>query len=283
MNITACTANPLTCFPSGKTPIPHPTAGQSRGAGLLNAHDEALRDMFINTGIWVRHDTRTVVLNAPTTVSITVATGSKEATIAPADWNAWMAGCTLVVAGSAVDNQILNASLNVALKYPHDGVGGVTYAVVYADAITSAADVAEVLEPVRLDRLMQLSPLASPPAYQCCALADDSGFQHMSPTPPPVPVARVADTHGMPVGFRVENREPDATSPAGVRLRFYPPPAQRCSVDYHVRLLPPDMVLSAGAVGLPVSIGCAEVGIVLLSMLREGAANGKPCAATCLP
>ena len=54
-------------------------------------------------------------------------------------------------------------------------------------------------------------------------------------------------------------------------------------MDYHVRLLPPDMVLSAGAVGLPVSFGCAEVGIALLAMLREGAANGKPRAATRLP
>jgi hypothetical protein len=231
-------ANPIIRgYPADRS-IPDISTYLARRTWIRKQLDEALQELLAHPAVWVWHESRSAVLNAPTTVAITVARGSRVATIPKTHWHPWMDGCTLVVAGSAVDNQIVNAGRVVTLKFPHDGASGVTTAVVYADAITSAADVAEVIEPVRLDRILQLTPIASLLAYVRRTMAHDIRFHRRSTPPPPLPVGRVAVTHGMPVAFLVENPMSCVAAPSGIRLRIFPAPAQQCVVDYQVRLRP---------------------------------------------
>jgi hypothetical protein len=214
---------------------------------VLNAMNGALQEIFGQASPWLRIEERGSVLNAPATIPVTMTAGSTAATIASGDWQAWFAGCTIVIAGSDVENRILNDSSPAALKFAWGGASGATSATVWQDSVTVAADVMEVVEPVRVNRC-RIPPIA----YGNAAMVrsdDDFGFLRTRT----MPGASVAQNAATPLTYAVETWSPsDGLAPA-TRIRLLPAAAATGTLDYKAKLAPPALgsITSTGLLPLP--------------------------------
>lgn len=83
-------------------------------------------------------------LNGPTTLTLSASIGSTTIS-GVTTWAAWMAGCTVRIAGDAVDNEFISATL---LKRPFTGATGATTATVYGDSLTLDPTVSKVISPM---------------------------------------------------------------------------------------------------------------------------------------
>ena len=214
---------------------------------VLNAMNGALQEIFGQASPWVRIEERGSVLNAPATIPITMTAGSTTGTIATNDWLAWFAGCTIVIAGSDVENRILNDSRTAVLKFAWNGTSGATTATVYHDSVTVAADVMEVVEPVRVNRC-RISPLP----YGNAAMVrsdDDFGFLRTRT----MPGAGVAQNAGVPATYAVETWSPSDVLAPATRIRLLPAAAAAGIIDYKAKLAPPALssITSTALLPLP--------------------------------
>ncbi len=274
MNILACSRHLLTHFSPEERDIPDHVDYPDRNAAVLAAQNGALQELYGRGGKWVRQDDRGSILFAPTTVRITVATGSTAATIHTDDWQAWMAGCSIVIDGSAVDNQIRNASATVTLKYPHDGASGATTGTVYCDSVTVASDALEVIEPVRIDR-RQITPMPSPyAAQQGHPLGDFNFHQHSRDNP--LPVARLAESASAPAGFVVETWAPDQNAQNQIRIRLWPATNAQYVLDYKIMLKPPrieSLLNLAGVTAATLVVGSHSSAVIYESAIPDASGN----------
>lgn len=249
MNIAACSAYCLTHFSPEERSIPDHADYPGRNAAVATAQNAALQDLFGKGKKWVRSDSRGAVLNPPITVPITVTNGSTSATIQAGDWLTWFSGCSIIIEGAAVDNQIRNNAAAVTLKYPYSGTTGIHSATIYHDSIDLDTDVLEVIDEVKLDR-QPLHKLALPSSQTLSPRnAEDFGFHRRIVADRSQSVAAVAGhTHG----YLVETWSPNATTEPRTRIRFYPPPSQASFVDYTVMLCPPRVSSIASTDNLPI-------------------------------
>lgn len=238
MNITAIATELLAYFTPEERSVPDSATYPSRNAVILSAINGALQELFARGGGWVREDERGFMLRAPVTIPITVTSGASTATIEAADWEDWMAGCTLAIDGASVDNQIRNASRYVTLKYPHDGTSGATTATVWCDCLSMASDVMEVLEPVKMDGL-PLIPLSKISVVSAVELASIGNYDYGAVNLSSFSNLRVTDTRGTPTHYAVETWSPGATIGPVKRLRITPAPSVAGFVDCAVKLNPP--------------------------------------------
>ena len=256
MNIAAAAAYLLTHFAPEEREIPDNYDYPGRNAAVAKALNGALQLLFGKSGVWVRNDERGAVLNPPITIPITVTSGSNTAVIASDVWEAWFSGCTIVIDGADVDNQIRNNNAaSVVLKFPYSGESGIRNAIIYHDSIDMAADVLEVADEVKINRVplnkITVPSLAGSPRQTI----EDFGFHRHGYVSQPSPVASTA---GNPVGFLVSTWSPDATTEPRTRIKFSPPPDKACFVDYTVMLCPPRVTDVASIEALPIPFDFME-------------------------
>lgn len=239
MNITAVATDLLSYFSPEERSIPDSATYPGRNAAVVAAINAAVQELFARGGGWVREDDRGFLLRAPVTIPITATNGLSTAIIGAGDWQDWMAGCTLAIAGASVDNQIRNASRYVVLKYPHDGTSGATTATVWCDCLSMASDVLEVAEPVKMDGLpmVPLSKVAAVHARDLAAVG--FSYDYGANSQSRYANLRVGDTQGTPTNYMVETWSPGATIAPVKRLRLTPAPAAAGFVDCVVKLNPP--------------------------------------------
>jgi hypothetical protein len=248
MNIDQIALRALAHFSPEERSIPDNPDYPGRNAEVRGAINGALEEMFGESSPWLRRDERGLQLRAPVTVSLTVTADSTAAVID--DWQDWMAGCTLQISGSAVDNQIRNNEPAVRLKYPHDGESGATTAIVYQDAVDVAADVLEINEPVRIDR-NPIAAMSHPGSLARGRSMNDFGF-HRRAVDVPFLVGTAAETAGRPIAYSVDTWSPDDGTEAATRLRLFPAPNGPVFLDYSVKLRPPVVQDISEALPLPV-------------------------------
>ncbi|MCE5310446.1 MAG: hypothetical protein LLG20_22645 [Acidobacteriales bacterium] len=244
----------LTNFSPEEREIPDNATYPGRNDAVKQAINGALQELFGKGGPWVRKDEIGVRIYPTTSVTIAVTAGSTSATITTG-WQAWMAGCTIVIDASE-DNEIKNASASATLKYPYTGTTGTKNAIVYHDSITIGDDVLEVLDPVRLDR-RPLAVTVSPHHQSVLTEYDDYGIRPGSQTPM-ITVDRVSDTAGTPVCYHVHTWIPDANTPSRVRMRLTPAPTSAGMLDYQAMLAPPVVTNLAASTTLPIPLGFDE-------------------------
>jgi hypothetical protein len=107
---------------------------------------------------WVSEVPRAEVIKAPTNVTLTVTQDAKNITFA--GFQAWMLGCTIIIAGDTAQNQLTqDGSATTSLVKPFNGPSGVTTAIVYHDSIDLGSDVFRIGSPVMLDQHWELAPV----------------------------------------------------------------------------------------------------------------------------
>lgn len=234
MNIYQSAENLLTYFPPEEREVPDHENYPGRNAAVRKAMNEAFQDLFGKGKPWVREDDRGFVVNPPATVTIAVTNGSKAGTIT--GWQSWMTGCTIVIAGAGVDNQIRNAAAAVTLKFPYSGPTGSHSATVYHDSIDVGTDVLEITGEVKLDRV-PLAPMSKDTPRLLGRSNEDFGYHRHGYSTPAAP--DVAATAGRPLGYSMETWSPDGTTAPVSRMRIYPAPASGGFLEFPVMLVPP--------------------------------------------
>jgi hypothetical protein len=235
MTVTQAATRLLSHFSSEERSIPDSATYPGRNAEVLAAINGALEEMYSDAGLWLAQDERGVNLQPPASIPINVTKDSTAAVIQTADWKAWMGGCTIVIDGQEIDNQIRNNDRNVVLRYPYAGQTGVKTAVVYHDSIQLASDVLAVHEPVMIDGIT--IPAVSHPSVLVQTNSDrDFGFHKRSAS---ALVRRVAASSSAPRAFSVESWRPTANSAPSTRIRLTPAPADAAFLQYVAQMTPP--------------------------------------------
>lgn len=244
MTIAALASQLLTYFSPEERSVPDSVTYPGRNAAVAMAMNGALQELFGNASPWVRFDDRGALIENPTPVTLAVTRGSSAATVT--GWADWMAGCSIIISGSAIDNRIRNDAANAVLKYPCDVPSGSVSATVYHDCITLPADVMEAVKPVRFNRI-PLSPIVSSdaPLFTGEASEEDYGF-HRRTTPAVMP-ARLVDVIGSPLGYAIETWSKDAESSPRTRMFLKPAPATGGHLDYKAMLAPPVVISDLAA------------------------------------
>jgi hypothetical protein len=247
MTITEIATQLFTDFSPEERSVPDSVTYPGRNAAVKLAMNSALQECFGEGGAWLRYDEKGAIVNAPTAVTIAVTNGSATGTIT--GWAAWMAGCTIQIEGSAVDNQIRNASATATLKYPYDGTTGSKSATVYHNSIVVPDSVMRVLDPVQFNRIL-LSAMVHPDMTFVPRLDEDFGHEyryHNIPDP-----LRVNETTGHPVGYSVTTWSASDTAQPGTRIRIVPASAEAGVLDYRAMLAPPVVTDLASTDTLPI-------------------------------
>ncbi len=105
------------------------------------------------------------LLNAPTTITLSVTNNSKVVSITLGSAS-WMAGCTVRISGDQWDNQFSKDL--TSLNRPYAGSTGSVSATVYADAVLMDSTVKAVLEPFRVPNRL--------PLHMCGSLEEFESF-----------------------------------------------------------------------------------------------------------
>lgn len=247
MTITESARLLLNDFSPEERGIPDVAPYTGRNAAVQAAQNAALQELFGEGGAWVRYDEEGVVVNVPTAVSVAVTNGSDAATIT--GWASWMAGCTIQIGGSEVDNQIRNASSSAVLKFPYDGPTGNQGAIVYHNSITVADSILRILDPVMFNR-RKLSAMTTSGVSLYTRTDDDFGYDHRFqnlPTPD-----SIGETIGTPLGYSVETWSPSATAQPSARIALVPAPGEGGFLEYRAMLAPPVVTDIASTSTLPI-------------------------------
>lgn len=251
MTINEAAKNLLGYFSPEERTIPDSVTYPGRNAAVIKAMNHALQELFGKGGVWVRGDERGHVLYGPATVTIAVTTGSKTATIT--GWAAWMAGCSIVIDGAVVDNQIRNSGPPQVLKYPYSGTTGTKSAVVYHDSIEVDADVYEIHEPVKFNG-RKILPMPGPSSLVSSRSGDDFGFTQSEPAVS----TSVTGTASSPIAYAIDAWSPDAVTPPRLRIRLYPAPGDNGFLEFPVMISPPVVADLASTNVLPIPFNKSE-------------------------
>lgn len=237
----------LTDFSPEERSIPDSVTYPGRNAAVQAAMNSALQELFGEGSPWIRYDEKGAITNAPTAVTIAVTNGSDAATIT--GWADWMAGCTLQIEGSTVDNQIRNASASAVLKYPYDGTTGTKAATVYHNSVTIPDTIMRVMDPVCFNH-RKLSPVVSSHVPIFSRIGEDFGFDSRFQNLP-LP-DRINETQGTPIAYCVDTWSPSATSQPSARLRIIPASGVAGIIDYRAMLAPPTITDITSTSTLPI-------------------------------
>jgi hypothetical protein len=247
MTIVQCATNLLTHFAPEERQIPDNPIYPGRNSAVLEAMNGALQECFGNASPWVRWDERGALLMPPAAVTVAVTNGSTAAAIT--GWQAWMSGCSIVIEGHDVDNQIRNGSASAVLKYPYGGASGTKGATVYQDAIPLGSDVLAIYSPVRADGT-DVVPRASADVFSS-RQTEDYG-SHVDFVEVPVIRPRVAVSAGRPLSYWLETWSAGNTMAPSLRLRIGPANNRSGTLEYRCSLKPPALSSIAAAIALPI-------------------------------
>jgi hypothetical protein len=265
VNVTDLARNLMANFAPEERSIPDSATYPGRNAEILAAINGALQELFSGASPWVRNDDRGIVLNPPAVnVAITVTNGSKEAEISAGSWQAWFAGCSIVINGSSIDNQIRNNVRNVVLRIPYDGPSGTTTAIVYHDRITLDADVLHPTGAIHVDGV----PIYPVPTADLRSNRSSQDYgAHNRFTSQPANSKRISDFLGRPSVYEIETWSPSASDSPVERIRFTPAPSGQHVVEYGVKLTPPAITDIASTAKFPIPFQFVE--LILLPVAKK--------------
>lgn len=231
MTVTEAATRLLTYFSTEEREIPDHADYPGRNGDVLKAINGAAQELRGLGPAWRRKRSATIRLKAPTTITVSLTADSTAGTILAADWQDWMTGCTLMVAGATAHNQILTATgspdKTVALFRPHDGDTGDFSATVLHDAISLAADTLGVLKPISINGRSPLSPVTSPQHLHNKIPTEDFGRRHYRPQ-----ALASEQTTGTPATYFVDNQLQDATGDPSFRILISPAPRVAMWLDW---------------------------------------------------
>jgi hypothetical protein len=262
MTTAQCATNLLLHFAPEERSIPDSGTYPGRNAAVLEALNGALQECFGNASPWVRWDERGALLQTPTEITLDVTAGSTAATIT--GWQPWMSGCTVVIAGHDVDNQIRNGSASAVLKYPYGGTTGTAGGTVYQDSIPIPADVLSVHGPVRVNG-MDIHPRPSADVFST-RHTDDYG-SHIDFVEVPVTRPRVGAAAGRPLSYWLETWSAGNTAAPALRLRLGPANNLSGVLEYRCMLKPPVLTNIASTDSLPIPFEFVQT--VFLPIARQ--------------
>lgn len=249
--------------------VPDSVSYPKRNASVLAAINGALQELYGEGQAWMRRQSRGAKLYAPTPVTIAVAADSHDGTIT--GWADWMEGCSIVINGGSIDNEILEHSTGgaVTLRFPYDGPTGNQAATVYCDAINLADNVTGVLKPVRIMNGPRLAPVTDPDKLRMSPSLEDDYGQHRLIPNPPLPNLRIAEFLGTPQLYCCDSLAETYDQPS-LRLRLAPAPDRAMMLAYRATIAPP--VITAAdldsAPTLPVPAGYAESILMPIAIQR---------------
>lgn len=244
--------------------IPDSTTYPGRNAWVASAINGALQEFWTKTGLKTRQELIGALIYAPTTVEIEVTAGSNTATIT--DYSTWMEGCSIVIEGHDIDNAINSAEedgTGVSLRYPYGGSTATVSALVYHDSLTVREDVMAVYKPVRIDR-QEILPTDNPGSFGAVTF-NDFGTSRRKFTPPVN--ARVADTVGVIMAYRVDTYGCPKTGEPVNRMILVPAPKGAGIIDYQAKLKPFHVDSLSSTSPLPIPNNFVES--ILLPMARK--------------
>lgn len=246
--IHACSKLLLTHFPHEERQIPDDPEFPDRNASVVAAMNAALEECYGQGSPWMRQDDRGDILRAPATVTITVTEGSRSGTIT-AGWQDWMAGCSIVITGHDVDNQIRDENAECTLKFPYGGTSGSKQALVYHDCITVDSDVLLVMEPVRVDG-RRIYPVHNGQSIHAPAHVRDFGMIHQIYAEPNIEALRLSALTGFVRAFSIETYAPDEARNTVLRIRIHGTVNASATFAYAAKLKAP-RITNAGSLEAP--------------------------------
>lgn len=266
MTINEAAIRLLAYFSPEERSIPDHASYPGRNGAVGGALNAALQHLFAKSGPWVRKDERGALLNPPTEITVTVTHGSASATISTG-WFAWMEGCSIIIDGHDVENQIRKAigsgTHTLTLKIPYGGTSGDQTATVYQDSITIGDDVLEVNDPVKANGL-QLSGMVSGGGPSQRIEVNDYGAAGFMTNPSQIAVTST----GNPLFYSVVTWTKDATTRDGLRMAISPAPASSGTLTYDVLLLPPEVGDLASTNELPIPFGMADSVFIPIATMK---------------
>ena len=238
MTIQECAKILLGYFPFEERAIPEDVVYPGRHSSVQAAMNAALQELYSKESPWVREDKIGEIVRPPASVTIAVTQYSKDATIT--GWESWMAGCTIVIDGHDVDNEIRGNAASTKLKIPFGGASGTKSATVYHDCITLDATVVLVVPPVRwngspLPSLMSGGSISNPIHLQ------DYGMHRNPQALTNVDPRRAGDLAGRIYGVSVENHSVTGIGAPINRLRLSGSASEQGTITSKAKLRPPDI------------------------------------------
>jgi hypothetical protein len=262
MTIAECANNLLLHFAPEERSVPDSVTYPGRNMAVLEALNGGLQECFGNASPWVRWDERGALLKSPTAITLDVTEGSTAATIT--GWEAWMSGCTVVIEGHDLDNQIRNGSASAVLKYPYGGSTGTVGGMVYQDAIPIGSDVLSIHGPIRVNG-MNIHPRPSADVFNTRYTEDYDS--HIDFVEVPVTRPRVAASAGRPLSYWLETWSASDTAAPALRLRLGPANSQTGGLEYRAMLKPPVISSIASTSTLPIPFGFDQT--IFLPIARQ--------------
>lgn len=248
MTIADIAALLLNHFAPEERSIPDSVTYPGRNAEILRTINGALEEMYGLSSPWVAKEELGVILNPPTNVTLTVTENSVDAEISALEWKDWMAGCTIVLEGQEVDNQIKNNARQVVLKYPYDGASGTVTAKIYHDSIEIPTRALGIYEPVMIDGI-QIPAVSHPSALVQTSSDRDFGFHRRSSS---ALIRRVASSASNPRTYSIDAWHPNNQTASVARMRLAPAPTEKAFLSYAIKLNPPVITNIASTNTLPV-------------------------------
>lgn len=264
MTIHDCAKILIGHFPFEEREIPDNAEFPGRNASILAAMNAALQDCYSKQSPWVREDKVGEILRPPATVTITVTADSRTATIT--GWQSWMAGCTIVIEGHDVDNEVKGNAATTQLKYPYGGESGSKSATVYHDCITLDSTILLVVPPVRwngspVPSLMSGGSVGNPLHLH------DYGMHRNPQAITNIDPRRAGDLVGRVWGVSVESHSITGQGPPVNRMRLSGSASTQGTLDFTAKIRPPDITNIQSTEEPPVPHGFAES--VFLPIARQ--------------
>jgi hypothetical protein len=286
MNVTEFIARLLRHFSPEERSIPSSVDYPGRAEEALDALNSAYAELITLGPTYQRQEARGKLLRAPFTMTgVTFTEGSDTATVADAEYQSWMTGCTAKPEATEIDNEILESSSSggtttIKLRYPYDGSTGSKSLQVWNDTITLDPDEERVVEPVTILNRRHLTQVKSAEQIGLQRPEFDYGsYKRRSISSAPVKRATAAT----PEIFWFEHHTPiasDTTAPLR-RMKVWPLPPEDLTLSYHAKLSPPfyedpestdDLPLPA-AVVIGVLLPIAEFHLSTCPFFRTGIAD----------
>lgn len=256
MTVTQAVARLLRFFSPEERSIPSSVTYPGRCEDCLDALNDAFTEMVELSDSFLRRAGRGTLLNAPAAVSLTLTRGSTTASVASASYATWFPGCSVVIDGTEIDNEILEAAANggnydLTLRYPFDGTTGAHNATVYHDSITLAGGEVEIIEPVEILGLRELVQITDASQLSVARSDEDYGLRTRRHVATSIRRSHYTDA---PAVFWMEDHVPAASASEVVRrLRIFPFVRESSTLSYSARIAQPFYTDPTASTVIPLS------------------------------
>lgn len=257
MTVAEAVTSLLTLFHPDERTVPDAAAFPGRNAEILHHLNGGFQEFLAKGPAAGRRRDATILLRAPTTITISLTADSTAGTILAADWQSWMDGCTVHIAGATAENRILTSTDNagdrdVTLYRAHEGSTGSISAEVRHDSISLASTVLGVLKPVGIAHGSPLAPASSRMALRGQRTDSDYGRHKYGTT-----FTSRSYAPGTPAAYFIDEYLPATGNPA-FRMIIAPAPYRNMWLEWREKVGPPRFTDATSTDAIPIQHDFAE-------------------------